>query len=107
MKFVIFVIDDRSNSADENEMAAIDQFNDSLQKNGHWIYACGIVDSSKAMMIDFRGNNHLIKNESINTGSDFISGFWIIEATDQVQAKDLAKKASHACNRRVELRAQL
>lgn len=107
MKFVIFVIDDRSNSADENEMAAIDQFNESLQKNGHWIYACGIVDSKQAKTIDFRKDNQLITAESINSGPDFISGFWIIEALNQDQAEALAKQGSHACNRRVELRAQL
>ena len=107
MKYVIFVIDDRSNSADENEMSSIDQFNEYLQENGHWIYACGIVDSRHAKTIDFRDDNQLITNESINSGSDFISGFWIIDAIDQDQAENLAKQGSHACNRRVELRAQL
>ena len=107
MKYVIFVIDDRSNSADENEMSSIDQFNEYLQENGHWIYACGITDSKQAKTIDFRNDNQLITAKSINSGPEFISGFWIIEARDQDQAEELAKKGSHACNRRVELRAQL
>ena len=42
MKYIIFVIDSASNSADGNEMAAIDAFNDMLQDKGHWITAAGI-----------------------------------------------------------------
>ena len=35
MRYVIFVIDDTTNSANGNEIAAIDAFNDALRANGY------------------------------------------------------------------------
>ena len=107
MKFVLFVIDDKANSATELEMIAINAFNEKLQKNGHWVYACGIVDPSQAYVIDFRLDSTFIESGSITSGKDFVSGFWIIEAENLEEAKRLAAQGSHACNRQVELREQL
>ena len=36
-KFIIFVIDDLSESGTPEEMVAIDAFNDSLRAKGQWI----------------------------------------------------------------------
>jgi len=35
------------------------------------------------------------------------SGFWLIEASDEAKAKELALAGSLACNRKVELRPYL
>ncbi|NDI24601.1 MAG: hypothetical protein EBY87_03565 [Actinobacteria bacterium] len=35
---------------------------------------------------------------------EFFSGFWIIDVPNREIAESLAKKASAACNRKVELR---
>lgn len=107
MKFVLFVIDDKSNSATELEMSTIDVFNEKLHKDGHWVYACGIVDPRQAYVIDFRLDSTVIESGSISSGKDFVSGFWIIEAHNLDHAKELAQEASHACNRKVEVRAEL
>ena len=79
MRFLIAVIDDRSNSADSNEMVAIDEFNDHLSKKGQLIMACGIEDPSSASVLDNR-------------------------AGSEAEAKELAAWGSKACNRKVELR---
>ena len=48
MRFIIFVIDNQPNgSASGNEMEAIDAFNESLQKNGHWVTAAGDRKSTR------------------------------------------------------------
>jgi hypothetical protein len=47
MRFLLSVIDSASRTGTTDEMAAIDIFNDKLQRNGHWIFACG-VDSPKS-----------------------------------------------------------
>jgi hypothetical protein len=107
MRFVIFVIDDQTNSGSSNEMAAIDAFNDGLQQNGHWIYAAGIAAPKNAFLIDNTQGEEEIKNGSLFESNQFYSGFWLINADSEEQAKELAMAGSKACNRRVELRAFL
>ena len=41
------------------------------------------------------------------TGTAYLSGLWIIEVSDEAAALALAREASLACNRRVEVRAFL
>lgn len=107
MRFIIFVIDNKQNSGSDAEMVAIDRFNEQLKANSQWVYACGIVSPKESYQIDYRLDNQSITSGSIMTENEFISGFWIIEATDLVEAKTLAAQGSKACNRRVELHAQL
>ncbi|MFC6317178.1 YciI family protein [Corynebacterium gerontici] len=39
--------------------------------------------------------------------SHYLGGFWIIEAEDEQQAKEIAAKAAKACGNTVELRAMM
>lgn len=103
MKFMLFVIDTASNTGNPEEMKQIDAFNAMLQDKGHWVMAAGIGGSPTAQLIDNRMNLGAISPSSLN-GSEFYSGFWIIQADGPDQAKDLAMGASLACNRKVELR---
>mgnify|MGYP003331173002 FL=1 len=107
MRYIIFVIDGPGNPANADEMKHIDAFNKKLQNNGHWVMAAGIQQASGATLIDNRNNKNLVEQASLFTGTDSYSGFWIIEAESDEQAKELAVEASFCCNRRVELRAYL
>ena len=104
MRFLIAVIDTTTNSADADEMSAIDAFNDSLVANGHWIMAAGITGPESALVIDNRENESTITPGSVFDSIEFMSGFWLIEAEDLDTAKRLAAEGSKACNRKVELR---
>ncbi len=104
MRFLIAVIDDRSNSADSNEMAAIDEFNDHLRDKGQLIMACGIEDPSSSSVIDNRKSLGQTTEGPLHSLPEFMSGFWIISADSEEEAKDLAAWGSKACNRKVELR---
>jgi hypothetical protein len=104
MRFLIAVIDDRSNSADSNEMAAIDEFNDHLSANGQLIMACGIEDPSSASVLDNRAAAGIFTSGPLHDTTEFMSGFWIISAESEEEAKELAAWGSKACNRKVELR---
>jgi hypothetical protein len=104
MRFLIAVIDDRSNSADSNEMAAIDEFNDHLSANGQLIMACGIEDQSSASVLDNRAAAGIFTSGPLHDTTEFMSGFWIISAESEAEAKELAAWGSKACNRKVELR---
>ena len=107
MRYIIFVIDGPGNPANADEMKHIDAFNEKLQNNGHWIMAAGIQQANGATLIDNRNNKNLVEHASLFTGTDSYSGFWIIEAESDEQARELAVEASFCCNRRVELRAYL
>jgi hypothetical protein len=104
MRFVIFVIDVASNSATGNEMAAIDAFNDRLAAGGNLILAAGIADPSRATLIDNRKGAKIVSLGSLYNTPEHYSGFWIVNAESEVQARALAQEGSAACNRRVELR---
>jgi len=107
VRFLISVIDDRSNSGTETEMKAIDEFNDRLEANGHWIFACGLADPSQATLIDNRNDAGLLTHGPLFKAPEQFSGFWIIEAKDESEARELAIAGSKACNRKVELRPLL
>ena len=107
MKFIIFVIDDQTEKASGNEMAAIDAFNDKLEANGNWITAAGINHGESAMVIDNRDDANLISTGSLYNEEEHYSGFWLIQAASAEEAKALALEGSKACNRKVELRPYL
>jgi hypothetical protein len=104
MKFAIFVIDDESRSGSPQEMNAIDQFNEMLRKNGHWVMAAGLESPRNALLVDYRNNADKTQHGSLFNEKEFYSGMWVIEAVDLASASRLAAEASTACNRRVELR---
>ena len=104
MRFIIFVIDGPGNPAGPDEMANIDNFNEKLQANGNWITAAGIKEGSAATLIDNRNHKNELKSGSLFNEPEHYSGFWLINADSEEEAKQLALEGSWACNRRVELR---
>lgn len=101
---MISVLDHETGMATAAEMAAIDEFNYSLVAGGHWVMGVGLGAPDDAVVIDGRGGS-VTQVPGLNSRStDYISGFWIIEAADMDEAKVLAAQGSLACNRRVELR---
>jgi hypothetical protein len=104
MKFILFVIDDQSNSGSSSEMQAIDTFNEKLQSLGYWLMAAGINKHESATLFDNRSGAGIISSGALFQGKEHYSGFWIIDVPDEEIAKTLAAEGSLACNRRVELR---
>lgn len=107
MRFIIFVIDGPNNPANPNEIEAIDEFNERLQREGHWITAAGIAGPARSLLIDNRSGKQEVREESLFDAPEYYSGFWLIEASDEAKAKELALAGSLACNRKVELRPYL
>ena len=104
MKFLISVIDDQSNSGTEEEMTAVDAFNDGLRDNNQFIFAWGLHAPERATVIDNRNGANVETGKPLFDAKEHYSGLWIIEAADAETAKKLAYEASKACNRKVELR---
>lgn len=104
MKYLVSVIHDSSALATDDEMAAIDVFNDRLQAEGHWVFAGGLGSPEVATTIDNRGGEAVITDGPFIESKEYIVGFWIIEAPDLDVALALARDGSKACNRKVEVR---
>ena len=112
MKFLISVIDTATNSGSGDEIAAIDEFNDSLVANGHWIFAGGLSSPREAVRFDNRNGAAVtidgpLHEPTTNPDGEYVSGFWLIQAADIATARELAARGSRACNRKVELRPLL
>ena len=104
MRYVLFVIDGPGNPASGNEIAAIDAFNDRLNAGGHLVLAAGIADPTRATLFDNRAGAGIERPGSLFSGPEYYSGFWIVDAESVEAAAQLARDASNACNRKVELR---
>ncbi len=111
MQYLVSVIDDgqalaadRTESATEAEMAAIDVFNERLQTEGNWVFAGGMGGPDTATVIDNRGQQAVFTDGPFVESKEYLAGFWIIEAPDLDVALKLAADGSKACNRRVEVR---
>ena len=104
MRFLLNVIDSRTESATGDEMAAIDAFNDGLRRDGHWILAVGISHPEEAIVIDNRSGAGRETSGPIHRDDQFVAGLWIIEASSRDEALRLAHEGSKACKRVVEVR---
>jgi hypothetical protein len=71
------------------------------------VLAVGIASPENSIQIDNRDGQVNYIKESLTDSSEYISGFWIIDVSNQEIALELAAQGSKACNRRVELRPLL
>ncbi len=107
MRYLINVIDSRSNSGTSEEMVAIDAFNEKLIAGGHWVFAGGLADPAVSTVIDGRGEEPVFTDGPFIETKEWAAGFWIIEADDLDVALKLMAAGSRACNRRLEVRPLL
>ena len=104
MQYLVSVINDTSDLAAADEMAAIDVFNDRLVAEGHWVFAGGLGSPDPATVIDNRGDEMVMTDGPFVESKEYLAGFWIIQAADLDVALMLAAEGSKACNRKVEVR---
>jgi len=104
VQYLVSVINDSSDLATQEEMAAIDAFNDRIKAAGHWVFAAGLGSPDAATVIDNRGDEPLFSYGPFVESKEYLVGFWIMEAADLDVALTLAAEGSKACNRKVEVR---
>src|SRR5262249_23746906 len=102
--YLFSVLDETTNSATGDEMAAIDAFNAQLRADGHWVFAGGLGAPSTATVIDNRNGQAVFTDGPYLESKEYLAGFWIIEAPDLDVALMLATEGSKHCNRKVEVR---
>lgn len=104
MRFLIAVLDSGTATAVPGEMQAIDDFNERLRADGHWVLAAGLVAPNDATVIDNRGETPRVTAGAFNDTEVYMAGLWIIDAPDVATAHALATEGSKCCNRAVEVR---
>lgn len=104
MQYLLSVIHDGTDLATDAEMAAIDAFNDQLRADGHWVFAGGLGGPDVATTIDNRDDAGLVVDGPFVETKEFVVGYWILEAPDLDVALRLAREASKACHRKIEVR---
>jgi hypothetical protein len=104
MQYLVSVINDSTDLATAEEMAAIDVFNEQIIAEGHWVFAGGLGGPDSATVIDNRGGEAMVTDGPFLESKEYLVGFWILEADDLDVALRLATEASKACNRKVEVR---
>ena len=108
MRFLINVIESIERPAhSRQEIDAIDAFNNEMVAAGERVLAVGIASPANSIQIDNRDGQVNYIKESITDSSEYVSGIWIIDVSNQEIALELAARGSKACNRRVELRPLL
>jgi hypothetical protein len=98
------LFDETADLATEEEMAAIDAFNEQLKADGHWVFAGGLASPSTATVVDGRDGEPVFTDGPYLESKEHVAGFWIIDAPHLDVALRLAALGSKSCNRRVELR---
>jgi hypothetical protein len=104
MQYLVSVIDEKANNGTQEEMDAVDVFNDKLIADGYWVFAGGLAATSTATVIDNRGDEPIVTDGPFVETKELLAGFWIIQAPDLDVALTLATEGSKACNRKVEVR---
>src|SRR5215475_4441215 len=102
-QYLMSVLDETSGLATDEEMAAIDVFNEQLQADGHWVFAGGLASPGTATVVDGRDGEPVFTDGPYVESKEHIIGFWIINAPHLDVALRLAAEGSKACNRRIEL----
>ena len=104
MQYLVSVITDSPDLASDEEMAAIDVFNEQLQTDGYWVFAGGLGGPDLATTVDNRSGEAVVTDGPFVETKEHLIGFWILEVPDLDVALALAVEGSRACNRKVEVR---
>ena len=103
-QYLISVLFDSDVPATDEEMAAIDVFNEQLTAEGHWVFAGGLAAPGTATVVDGRDGEAVLIDGPYVESKEYVGGFWIVEAPHLDVALRLAALGSRSCHRRVELR---
>lgn len=108
MRFLINVIESIDKPVhSEQEIDAIDAFNNEMVAVGQQALADGIASPDSSIQIDNRDGQDKYIKESLTDSIEYVSGIWVIDLSNREIALELASWGSKACNRRVELRPSL
>ena len=88
MHYLLTVIGDTDNPADDSAPGAIDAFNDRLKEEGRWVFAGGLTDPQDATVTDSRGGEPVFTDGPFVESKEYLAGFWVITADDGTRISD-------------------
>jgi len=104
-RFLMSVIDNETGSATWQEIVALDEYNENVRADGHWVLAGCLAAPGVSVVVDATGAGPALRTDGpFAETTEYVAGFWVVTAPDTGTAVDLATAASRACHRRVELR---
>lgn len=86
-------------------MAAVGRFNADLVEAGAFVTAGGLQPPSTAITVDATGTEPKRIPGPFVEASQYVGGFWLIEAPDEEKALMWAEQVSSALGSRIEVRA--
>ncbi|MGI9005739.1 MAG: YciI family protein, partial [Streptosporangiaceae bacterium] len=103
-RYLVSVIDDKSNPGSTDRRPAISAFNERLIAEGYWVFAGGLADTNAATVADNRGGRAVFSGGPLVKLKEYVAGVWVWEAPDLDVALKLATEASKVCDRKIEVR---
>ncbi|HLS33290.1 MAG TPA: YciI family protein [Brevibacterium sp.] len=86
-------------------IAAVDTFNTELKESGAFVHAGGLQPPSTATVVDATGERPERTSGPIAHATEYVGGFWIIEAAGHEEAFTWAEQCSAALGSKIEVRA--
>lgn len=80
------------------------EFNEVLEREGHFVFADGLEAATTATTVDGQGDKPVFIDGPYLDTKEQLGGFWVIEAADLDEALRLAAEGSKACRGKVEVR---
>ena len=104
MQYLFSVIHDSAGLATDDEMAAIDVFNERLQTEGYWVFAGGLAGPSSATVIDNRGGSAVITDGPFVESKEQMAGYFVVDCATPERAEEIAGRFPDARFAAVEVR---
>ena len=103
-QYLISVLFDTTDLATEDEMAAIDAFNEQLQADGHWVFAGGLASPSTATVVDGRDGERGVHRRAVPGVEGVRRRLLDHRGPPPRRGAPARRPGVESCNRRVELR---
>ena len=75
---------------------AVDAFNNEITSGGQWVFGGGLQHPSSALVIDGVKGADVVTDGPYLEAKEHLGGFWVIEAADLDEAKEIARRGSAA-----------
>ena len=92
-QYLMNVLHDAADLASDDEMTAIDAFNEQMQADGHWVFAGGLAGPDTSTVVDARQGEPVVTDGPYGETKELFAGFWILEVASQEEAVEWAKRA--------------
>jgi hypothetical protein len=84
--------------------AQVDTFNHEVMASGNWVFGGGLYPAATATVVDATRGDVVTTDGPFVESKEHLGGFWIFTADNLDEVLELARRASQACERPIEVR---